>query len=88
MKEFMDFAERLIAAFVPMRRGTRGTALCFSGVLMLFAAAMWAPGIRDHPELRAQILGPTGSIVLVIGIGAARRVLSKENSGPPPAGPL
>lgn len=81
----MAWIQSLIAAFIPMQSGTRGTAVCFTGMLLMFATAWWAPGIEQHPELRAQILGPTGSVTVLAAAAVARRILSKSNGAASPA---
>lgn len=83
MKAFLDWAQKMIAAFIPMQAGTRSTAIGFTAVLLLFATSWWAPGIKDQPELRAQILGPTGTVTVVLALVVTRRILDKGGSTPP-----
>ncbi|MEN6545683.1 MAG: hypothetical protein ABFE07_06540 [Armatimonadia bacterium] len=83
MKAFLDWLQKAVAAFIPMQVGTRSTAIGFTAVLALFVTAWWAPGIKDQPELRAQILGPTGTVPVVLGLVVVRRVLDKSGNGTP-----
>lgn len=58
-----------------MTAGTRKFTLGMIGVILLWVAGMFAPGIKEQPQIREVIFSPMGSIVGVITLTVAGNVM-------------